>query len=1396
LDLDGAGATVGGLNVFVNSTATNTISIGAGNTLQVNGSVLIGPNTNANTTTRIALTGAGTFGVSGANASFTIGGSTNSSLGNAATLDMSGLSTFVADLGAGTFRVGDARNDGGSGTGSSTLILASNSTITAAILTSASPTPGPQVIRLGAVSNAFNANTIYIGQASDGYTRANGILTFHTSSGTLTIRDTNGTGRADMIVGYGTSGTGFGPAVDVDLLGHSVDLLLGSLQVGGRTGTSGGGPTTANFKLDSGTLDANGIVVGDRAGTSGNTGLVRATLDLGGGTVAIGDSGLIVGRNTSTLTANSVTGVVNVSGGTVLTVGATNGTSITLGSSATAGVTAHAVLNIDGNSAVIVDGDIRKGAGSGVASVTSTLNLNGAGATLDMRANDITDLTSFVFQDGTLKDVGSVNSPITLAGSGQRLFLQDSNGVISGAIGGTNAGLFKAGAGTLTLGGANAYTGATTVAGGVLRLDGASALPGGTGATGGTGALLLTNGGALGLGAGDFYRDLGAGPSNVSWSGSGGFSAYGGTRAVNIGGATQALTWGQASFVSNGQELVLATADATGTIDFQNPIDLVGSDRFGAEDGLQAVDARLSGNLGGSGSFLKTGDGVIELTGSNTYSGGTELQAGGLLLGGANALSENSLLTISNFSVVRLGAGDFARPLGTGAGEVRWTGSGGFAAVGADRLVNLGGATGWVAWGSNSFVPEAVDGGVLVLGSADATGTLDFQNHIDLGASNRTVQVNDGAAALDAKLSGTIAGTGGLVKTGLGTLVLSASNTYDGGTTVIGGTLALAGGGHITGGDLLVGINATTGTFVGQAGATLSVGSGSSSRLLVGVNMGASPGASVGTLDIGSLSDFSANVGSFMLGQAGSAGSASAMGTVILATNNTIAASTIFAVGSDSLSSGNSMWSSLQFGAGSNLVATPQMLIGGRKTYGAVTIAPGGTLALTNSATGGRTDVYVGDNDTGTGTTANGDLDISDGTFIASIGEWVIGRKTGGGAGGGVGNAIGTATLGTSASNRIDVNSITIGSRNDTTGTGSPTATGTLTFNGGQMLVNSDVNIGTFAGTAGLVSGTFTINGGAVTVGGHIFGSTSNQSTSTLNLNGGTLDMTDGDIAEVKQFNFSGGILKDVGTVSSPVVLTNAGERTFQQDGSGAGEVSGVISGTAGLAKTGTGTLLLSGTNTYTGTTLVEEGRLVVNGTLASALTSVKLGATLGGDGAILGGPTVFESGSTNDPGLSPGIQTFSGLTYSNGAILRWELAANTNDALARGSLYDGVNVTNGELNIVGGATLQLVFDGTGSQVDWTNEFWSVNREWQLIELQAGATTNALSSLFMTNFALGGDFQDMNGRQLDTVWGTAEFITFYQADGVYLQYLVPEPGAWFALLAGIGAAACLRRRGR
>ena len=136
----------------------------------------------------------------------------------------------------------------------------------------------------------------------------------------------------------------------------------------------------------------------------------------------------------------------------------------------------------------------------------------------------------------------------------------------------------------------------------------------------------------------------------------------------------------------------------------------------------------------------------------------------------------------------------------------------------------------------------------------------------------------------------------------------------------------------------------------------------------------------------------------------------------------------------------------------------------------------------------------------------------------------------------------------------------------------------------------------------------------------------------------------------------NGGTIVASGTaISHNVALTGTGG-VFNTTANTS--VSGAIGGTGGLWKNGSGTLTLTGANTFAGNTNVEAGKLVVNGSLASAVRILKSGS-FGGNASIVGNLTNL---GTLAPGNSPGTINISGNYIEAGTldIEVWGLTANT----------------------------------------------------------------------------------------------------------------------------------------
>ncbi|MGP2888045.1 autotransporter outer membrane beta-barrel domain-containing protein [Serratia marcescens] len=116
-------------------------------------------------------------------------------------------------------------------------------------------------------------------------------------------------------------------------------------------------------------------------------------------------------------------------------------------------------------------------------------------------------------------------------------------------------------------------------------------------------------------------------------------------------------------------------------------------------------------------------------------------------------------------------------------------------------------------------------------------------------------------------------------------------------------------------------------------------------------------------------------------------------------------------------------------------------------------------------------------------------------------------------------------------------------------------------------------------------------------------------------------------------------------------------ERVCSSDLCGLDFWSNDISGHGGLTKQGIGTLVLTGTNTYSGPTLVNQGRLAVNGSVTSAV-SVQSGGIVGGSGTV--GSLTARDGGTVAPGNSIGTLNVAGnVSFEPGSRYAVEVGPN-----------------------------------------------------------------------------------------------------------------------------------------
>jgi autotransporter-associated beta strand protein len=191
-------------------------------------------------------------------------------------------------------------------------------------------------------------------------------------------------------------------------------------------------------------------------------------------------------------------------------------------------------------------------------------------------------------------------------------------------------------------------------------------------------------------------------------------------------------------------------------------------------------------------------------------------------------------------------------------------------------------------------------------------------------------------------------------------------------------------------------------------------------------------------------------------------------------------------------------------------------------------------------------------------------------------------------------------------------------------------------------------------------NGTFTQTGGTNSLTSFLSLGSSSSVTGTYNLNGGTLitnSISKG--SGTAAFNFGGGTLQARSSFSFPMMLTGInGNANIDTARYSAVTISGILSGDGGLNKLGSGTLTLSGSNSYSGETDINAGTLNITGSISSSsLVMVNSSGILAGTGTV--GPVMVNSGGHLSPGNSAGTLKIAGnLTINDGALLDFDLAS------------------------------------------------------------------------------------------------------------------------------------------
>jgi fibronectin-binding autotransporter adhesin len=1271
---------------------------------------------------------------------------------------------------------------------------------------------------------------------------ANRGIIIGTNSNTLVnTLNLSGSGTINMTAATGANGDGLLQVGRADSQANNTTNFftqtggvanIGILSIGGNGATSTGVSSTVS--LTGGTFSANQFTFLAAGNTNSSTLYIGGSADVtlpafpnarGVGSTAtlILDGGILRSTTTSgTFMNNTLTTAAIAAGGATFNIASGRDISIAQnftesGTSTGGGLTKAGVgvLTLSGSNSytgatTVTSGSLRLGSSNAIGVPGTNLAVNGG--TLD--------LVTFSPTVGTIS--GSAGAVITSATNGVATLTGSSasDSTYAGIITGSVA-LVKEGTGTLTLTGSNTYTRGTTINSGSLVANiGTSGTSIGSGtatinpngflqllvtttANSGTTTLAntLTGSGNVGI---NFNSGTAARNTNITAStlstlsgtlfltstgGAGGDkinsngSVFTSPGALSIGNNTTYYANGSGTFSSGIFVTGSGNNENRGAIRIGNgttlggPMTLLGSSTIGPDT---PGTATISGNIGS--------------TGTNVLTIGTVSQTGNLVLSGtlSDGTGQLSLVKVQTGTLTLSQNNSF-----TGGAQLNG---------GVTLLNNVGGlGTGTATFTASSAVRTGVSGTVTTPFAINSgvTGTFDPQ-----GTTTMT-------------LGGPITGSGTFVKVSTGTVAISGSNTFTGGSRLTAGLTSIGS---------MAALGTGTVTYTGTSSLQATVSGTFTNPILLS---GSGVNATFNTLGnsvvmTGSNVTSSTNAATFV--KAGS-------GILTFSTNALYTGTTIITGGTLALTGS---YASATF----NIQAPGSALVlntanAANRDYGVATtfsgsgnlIKTGTGAALWGSASttfalssSGTIDVQQGNftggsNNNENWTSNQANLNVAAGAAFNGVEASVrVNALTGSGTiASGFASPNGTFTFGVANGSGTFAGSLRNGSAQNLgwvkLGTGTQALSGASTYTGTTSIQNGVLQLGAGGSTGSLATGgaslitgsaagTFAINRsntvtqgtdfptiltGSIAVvqigtGTTILNSSSNayqggtrveagelrlgnagalgSTAGSLGVNGGTLNLN-GLSPTVGAFS---GLSAGVVTSVSPAILTTSSTASTTFAGS--------FTGAAGLTQNGTGLVNLTGSSSSTGAFTVNSGSLAVNGVLGTGPMTVAAVGWLQGSGTIGGDVNVL---GTLSPGNSPGIITLGSVTLGASSTTIIEI----ND-LVRGTDYDGVNITGTSSSLTYGGLLSLNF-GSLSPDDVTYDIFNF----------AGGYLGGYTTVTSTG-AYIGTWADIGGGQFQLVSG-AQTLTFDQATGDII--VVPEPAA--IVLAGLGlagVAAAIRRR--
>ncbi len=1178
---------------------------------------------------------------------------------------------------------------------------------------------------------------------------------------------------------FNVGGTGEFTVADIDAL-----RVLGTATTGFKAGSSLG-LDTANAA--GGKFVYNSAITNPNAGTNA-VGLTK----LGAGTLSLGG-------------ANSYTGVTKVAGGTLLfaqrnafyggttadwttagkfTVGAGATLAFSVGGAgeftasdldlvrgigtATTGFGVGSYLGIDTTNAggsfiynsIIANTNLTGTANArGLAKQgTGTLTLGGAntytggtrieGGTLAMGVAQALGATGIVeVSAGALLDTAAFGFDLNrllgagvVTGTGAYSYSATGVHTVGVALQGTGATLTVTGGGALVLTGTNTYTGGTTVSAGLLKI--------GDGGTTGTLSSNVTLASGAGLvfdrsdasvyagtvsGAGATLAKYGAGMLTLTGTAShtGGTTISGGGLRIGNGGTTGTLV-GNVS-LSNGADLIFDRSD---TVSF-------------------------GGMISGTGRLTKQGAETLTLSGTNSYTDGTTISAGVILMGAAGAIGTTGTVSIATDATLNTAAYGFDvnRLIGsgtvTGTGAYRYSAEGNkgieLALKGTGATLTKSGAGVLMLTGANTYTGTTmVNDGAVKIGDGGTTGMLAGDVRLFINGAFGRIAYDTRVSGLifdrsdDFTYNGAITGWGKLTKQGAGTLTLGGANFYSGPTTVSGGTLKLGAATQLS---ELYQVILTNGGVLDLAGTTQQIAS-------LGINA---------------------------MGYDGSIAGVYPTGMIYLPVDGEVKNGTLIVVGDTFVKSGRLGATFARSGApqrwfiGGDESATVlldgtndsvngtdhrQVMIGTAVTGAAGTVKVGNANALAAATEIVQIESGTLDLNGVTGVRAK-EIDLLSGeasrlingktTAEASFNNAVVLQGIGSGLGGAGDLTLGGVVSGDGGIEKIGAGRLTM--------TGANTYTGGTTVSEGQIIMGSAAALGT-----------------------------------------GAIDIDSGATLDAASYGLDLNRLSGSGTATSTGTYTSSAASDMT--------LATSLAGTASLTKSGSKSLTLSGINTYSGGTRLQSGVLSIGNnqglgtgdvTINSGTLLIQKGVTVANKMQLAGGSLVRQLAA--NASLAHAIDASSGSdgTGTKAAILEGALTGLASDTTTLESSFSDTPttlVTNDEIRM----SDVYRFSGTGTDIfvlqlsltSVTAESilgWLDTNTNQWVNAVTGNTDGAMF------FAGNGAYDSITDFHLgyygvDTTTGSVWAVLNHNSD----FSIIPEPSAWILLVLGGLGCFLLRRR--